>query len=263
MTTAGPISDLPRDARRTRTSDLLAQLPEAEGRTRDQVLEEVILANTGVARSIARRYARRGIPTEDLEQVAYLALIRAAQKFDGDRAEDFLVYAVPTIRGEIRRWFRDHGWMVRPPRSLQELQSAVLRARASADRELSAAELATLLEVPEANVNEALRVRGCFTPTSLDAPAAGVREDSDTTLGDLLLGESDDIDACETRIALEQAMAALTPRERLVVRLRYREDMTQAEIGEIIGVTQMQVSRILSKARDILRERLRDSGVAA
>ncbi len=255
--------DLPRDVRRETTTRLLDRASGAQGCDRDRLIEEVVLANTGAARSIAQRYARRGVPLEDLEQVAYLALIRAARKFDGTRAEDFLVYAVPTIRGEIRRWFRDQGWMVRPPRSLQELQGAVLRTRATAGRELTPPELAEALEVSEESVREALQVKGCFSPSSLDAPLGADPSESGMALGDVLVADGDDIEACETRILLEQAMKALTPRERLIVRLRYVEDMTQAEIGEVIGVTQMQVSRILGKVRTTLRHELADTPLAA
>jgi RNA polymerase sigma-B factor len=272
--------DLPREVRREVTSRLLECARGASGVDREGLIEEVVLANVGVARSIAGRYARRGVPLEDLEQVSYVALIRAARKFDGGRAEDFLVYAVPTIRGEIRRWFRDQGWMVRPPRGLQELQGAVLRARAeagSAGRELSSGELASVLGVSEGAVREALAVRGCFAPSSLDAPlsgggSGGESGESGMVLGDVLVAGGDgrgggaagggEVEACETRVMLEQAMGVLTPRERLIVRLRYVEDMTQAEIGEVIGVTQMQVSRILGKVRAVLRERLTDTEVA-
>jgi RNA polymerase sigma-B factor len=260
MTNATLNDELPRTQRRHRTTDLLARAAAAAGEDRAHLIEEVVLANTGVARSIAQRYAGRGVPLQDLEQVAYLALVRAAQKFDGDRAEDFLVYAVPTIRGEIKRWFRDHGWTVRPPRRLQELQGAVLRARAEASRELTPPELAQRLGVSEDEVQEALKVRGCFSPNSLDAPA---EPGGEGTLGSMLPGDDGGLGASENRVLLEQAMKVLTPRERLVVRLRYSEDMTQAEIGEVIGVTQMQVSRILNRVTQMLRNELKGAGVAA
>ncbi|MBO0842223.1 MAG: sigma-70 family RNA polymerase sigma factor, partial [Nocardioides sp.] len=131
MTTNATLhQELPRDVRRRRTSRLLEKAAHAGPEERERLVEDVILTNAEVARSIARRYARRGIPLEDLEQVGYLALCRAAQRFDGERADDFLTYAVPTIRGEIKRWFRDRGWTVRPPRGVQELQTAILKARA-------------------------------------------------------------------------------------------------------------------------------------
>jgi RNA polymerase sigma-B factor len=254
--------DLPREVRRQRTTRLFAEAATSTGEDRQQLIEEVIVANTSVARTIAQRYAGRGIPVADLEQVAYVALVRAAHKFDGAKAEDFLVFAVPTIRGEIKRWFRDHGWTVRPPRRLQELQAAVLRAKEELDGEATAADIAARLGVPEQEVAEALAVRGCFAPSSLDAPVEASTGEG-LSLADLLPGEDGGLGAAEDRLVLEQALAKLTSRERLIVHLRFVEDRTQAEIGEVIGVTQMQVSRILSKVLKTLRSQLRDSGLAA
>lgn len=252
--------ELPRETRRRMTTRLLREAASATGAERDRLIEEVIVANAEVARSIAQRYARRGIPTEDLEQVAYLALVRAAQRFDGDRADDFLTYAVPTIRGEIKRWFRDHGWTVRPPRGVQELQTAVLKERAAAGRTLTAAELAERLGVDESRVDEALKARGCFSPSSLDAP---VGEEDGASVGDLLPTADGGVEECETRVMVEQAMRALSPRERLVLKLRFTDDLSQAEVGKAIGVTQAQVSRLLSEITHTLRDELKDTPLAA
>ncbi|SFC29922.1 RNA polymerase sigma-B factor [Nocardioides terrae] len=255
--------ELPRDQRQQETARLFTEAHQATGPERDVLLNQVVLVNTGVARSLARRYARRGVPLEDLEQVAYTALVRAAHKFDPTVAADFLTYAVPTIRGEIKRWFRDHGWMVRPPRSLQELQSAAMQVREEASAhgdELRSAQIAAVLGVSEREVDEALSIRGCFTPASLDAPTDAVEEGA--SLSDLLPTYDDDLAAIEVRLMLEQAVANLTPRERLIVRLRFNEEMSQKEIGEVIGVTQMQVSRLLSKVLRRLRELLQDDPMA-
>jgi RNA polymerase sigma-B factor len=263
MTTIASLrQDLPRDVRREVTTDLLERVPRARGAERARLVEEVILANTGVARSMAQRYARRGVPVQDLEQVAYLALVRAAQKYDGDRADDFLTYAVPTIRGELKRWFRDHGWAVRPPRAVQELQGAVLRARAEADHELTIDELADRLDVSARSVREALTARGCFAPDSLDAPVRS-GDDASAPLGEMLPGVDGGLEECETRLVLEQALDTLEDRDKLVVRLRYSEELSQAEIGRIIGVTQAQVSRILTSITQTLRVQLQDTPLAA
>jgi RNA polymerase sigma-B factor len=257
MTIAATLThDVPRETRRRETNRLFSEAAGPRPTDRDALIEQVILVNTGVARSIARRYAGRGIPLEDLEQVAYLALVRAARKFDGDKAEDFLTYAVPTIRGEIKRHFRDLGWTVRPPRRVQELQASVLRVRASLrsdDGTLpTAAEIAAALDADEADVVEALTAEGCFTPLSLDAPVTTGEADA-ARLGDLLPGVDEDLSAAEARALLAPAMAKLTEREQLILRLRFVEDRTQAEIGEHIGVTQMQVSRLLSAILGKLR----------
>lgn len=258
MTTSPSLhEDLPTHVRRQTTADLFKLAAETTGAERERAIEGVILANTGVARSVARRYVNRGVPLEDLEQVAYLALVKAAHRFEESRGEDFLVFAVPTMTGELRRWFRDQGWMVRPPRGLQELQGAAMRASTEAGRDLTAAEIAEQLDVPESSVREALGVKGCFNASSLDAP---LRADAETpyTLADTLVSGDDDMEASTTRLALDAALATLEPRERLIVRLRYMEGMTQAEIGDVIGVTQTQVSRLLTQVRKALREQLAD-----
>lgn len=252
------ISELPRDERRRRTRALFDQAREATEPERSQLLGDIVIANLPVARSIARRYAGRGIAAEDLEQVAYTALVRAVNRFEVDQSEDFLTYAVPTIRGEIKRWFRDHGWMVRPPRHLQELQASIQQIHAEAAEELDDAAIAERIGCTEAEVREALAARGCFAPSSLDAPVGDA--DGGLVLGDTLAAQEGAIEASETRFMLEQALRTLSPRERRIVRLRYVEELSQAEIGEVIGVTQTQVSRILKHIRDELRAEL--SGVA-
>ncbi|GGR64612.1 RNA polymerase sigma-B factor [Nocardioides luteus] len=263
MTTTTFDKDLPRAERQQLTSELLESAHLAEGDERDRLLEEVILLNAAVARSIAHRYTGRGIPRADLEQVAYMALVRAAKSFHPDRADDFLTYAVPTIRGEVKRWFRDHGWTVRPPRPIQELQSTLLKI-GSERGNLPTSELAEIVAMPEKKVREALDARGCFTPSSLDAPLRAVDgQSSEATIGDMLPGIDGGLSDCETRLALEQAISSLSPRDQLVVRLRFIEDRSQAEIGETIGVTQTQVSRILTRIVDELRAQLEDVELAA
>lgn len=252
------ISELPRDERRRRTRTLFAQARDCEEPQRAHLLSDIVVANLPVARSIARRYAGRGIPAEDLEQVAYVALVRAVHRFQVEQSDDFLTYAVPTIRGEIKRWFRDHGWMVRPPRHLQELQASIQAVRSDATEDLDDAAIAARIGCTEDEVREALSARGCFTPSSLDAPVGD--SDGSLMLGDTLASDDNSIEATETRFVLEQALSKLSPREQLIVRLRYVEELSQAEIGEAIGVTQTQVSRILKRIRDELREELQ--GVA-
>ncbi len=250
--------EVPRQTRREMTTELLGQAAKATGPERDALIEQVIVINTSVARTMARRYADRGIPLEDLEQVACMALVRAARKFNGDLAEDFLTYAVPTIRGEIKRYFRDHGWTVRPPRRVQELQTSVLRvrdeAREESGRTLTPAEIAERLDVSENDVVEALTAEGCFTPLSLDAPS-GSAEDG-ASLGELIPDGDVSMSAAEARLLLAPALSKLTEREQLILKLRFVEDMTQEQIGKRIGVTQMQVSRLLNSIIARLREEL-------
>ena len=251
---------LPRERRINLTRDLLEQAAATpEGRQREEILDRVVLLNMGVARTIANRYGERGVPREDLEQVAYLALTRAVRQFDPSLHHDFLSYAVPTVRGEIRKYFRDLGWFVRPPRRVQETQSRVVAARDSLStaggRPVTAAEIAEELGEDVSTVQEALAAQGCFTPTSLDLP---VHDGASSTLGDELTDSAvEGLGAAEARVVLAPLVRRLCDRDRQIVRLRFFEDRTQQEIAEEIGVTQMQVSRLIAR---IMRDLRRDLG---
>ena len=214
--------------------------------------------NLPVARAVAAWYRGRGVPHDDLEQVARVALVTAAQRFDPDRGHDFLSYAVPTMRGAVQRYFRDQGWTVRPPRLVQELQvraldaAAVLQEGTGGVPGLDA--LARYLDEPREAVEEALAARGCFTPASLDRPT---REDG-VTLGDLLPGEDDGLAAAEARVALRPVVRALSERERRVLYLRFFEQRSQQEIADRLGTSQMHVSRLLRRTLTRLRDDLGD-----
>jgi RNA polymerase sigma-B factor len=249
----------PTDLRRRRiTADAFRAAAGARGReTRRRALERAVVANLGVARSLAARHRDKGVDLEDLEQVAYASLVGAAQRFDPGPGHDFLAFAVPTIRGELKRHFRDCGWTVRPPRRLQEVQLRVLRAHARLSQELerppTAAEIADDLGIGEDEVAEAERIDGCFRPTSLDRPI----ESGSGSLGEGLTDRDDDAhEAVEARVLLGPAVRALPPRDRYVLALRFYEGLTQREIGNELGITQAQVSRILSRIYDDLREAL-------
>lgn len=215
-----------------------------------------------VARDVAKRYHGRGIPTDDLEQVAHLGLVKAVRAFDPDKATDLLSFAVPTIRGELRRHFRDHGWAIRPPRSIQELQSRVTAAEGrlyqSLGRRPRTSELADDLGVDVESVLQAQAANGCFVPTSLDDTGP----DSDgTPIADRLGLEEVGFDTAEARVMLGRLICNLSGRERRILELRFWRGCTQAEIGAAIGVTQMQVSRLLNSLLARLRANL-ESGVA-
>jgi RNA polymerase sigma-B factor len=209
-----------------------------------------------LARQLARRYQRQEEPFDDLFQVACLGLVKAIDRFDLDREVAFSSYAVPTILGEIKRYFRDRTWSVRVPRDLQELALRVDRAvgQMSVDlhRQPTVPELAERLDVEEEDVLEALEASGAYKATSLEAPR-GAEDEAGDTLGDTLGTEERGFALAEDRATLERLMRALTPREREVLALRFGRDMTQAEIGEHIGVSQMQVSRIIRQAVARLR----------
>lgn len=252
---SNPYGELPRERRQGLTRALLARAARATGAQRKDCLDQVVMVNMPVAQSIAARYRRRGVATDDLEQVAYAALVRVVQNFDVDRDQDLLSYAVPSIRGELRRYFRDHGWTVRPPRRVQELQTRVLEARdrlTATQRNPSAHRIADALDVAEEDVTEALAAQGCFTPTSLDAAVGGA---DGATLGDLLPDREDDgaQGAAEARVLLQPVLRDLPAKDRKLLRMRFVEDLTQQEIAERNGVTQTQVSRVLNRILGDLR----------
>lgn len=246
-----------RTARSNQTNQLLGQAQTADRAERQRLLDEVVVANVEVARSIARRYRNRGIPLEDLEQVACLALVRAANRFEPDKAEDFLTYAVPTISGEVKRYFRDHGWAVRPPRRVQEVQALLAQdAKRSGGARETPEQIADRLSISVEDVTRAEEAQGCFAPVSLDAPVG--QADHAEARGELLVDEDqfNEWDAAEARTILRTLTKDLKPRDRLILYLRFVEDRTQAEIGAELGVTQMQVSRLLSRILSEMRERL-------
>jgi RNA polymerase sigma-B factor len=242
---------------RTERAEQTDRLLRAAARTDDadeaeRLRARVVLINRGVADAVARRYRHRGVAHDDLVQVAYEGLIKAVARFDPALRNDLLTFAVPTIRGEVQRYFRDQGWMVRPTRRVQEVQG---RAHAAArelqqthGREPSEGEVADELGVSVAEYREAMAAQGCFQPVSLDLPVGS----DHTTLGDILVGEEDGA-ASEARIALGPVVRHLSERDRRILYLRFFEDLTQAEIGADLGVTQMQVSRLLSRILEDLR----------
>lgn len=238
-----------RQAETHRLFDLAASL---SGPRRDRCLDDVVVLNTGVACAVARRYRGRGIADEDLQQVACLALVRAAHRFDTGRDRDFLAYAVPTMSGEIKRYFRDQGWMVRPPRRIQELRARAVALQSSTrtdGRPLGDDDLAGRLDVGVEDLREALGASGCFAPDSLDR----------TTGDDLPLeiadpGSEGAMDSLEARVTLTPLLRALGERERLILQLVYVEGWLQREVAEHLGITQAQVSRLLVRILEKMRE---------
>ena len=250
----------PADARAIRRAETSRLLEEAsrcdEGEARDALLEEVVRLNMVVAGEIARRYHGRGIAGEDLDQVANLGLVKAVKGFDPVHGSDFLSFAVPTIRGEIRRYFRDFGWTVRPPRSVQELQARLSAAEAELFQQLGRSprpsELAEHLDVDVDLVIDSLAATGCFSPVSLDAPVGPGEVNPAERLG----GDDAEFTRAEARVALAPLLENLTARERRILEMRFFGGFTQAEIGADIGVTQMQVSRLLNRLLTRLRRKL-------
>ncbi|MGA8847217.1 MAG: sigma-70 family RNA polymerase sigma factor [Nocardioides sp.] len=249
----------PGDSRRSvGTARLLRQAGATRGEAKARLEDDVIRLNMSVAIDVARRYYGRGIPVDDINQVAFLGLVKAVRGFDPTIGGDFLSYAVPTLRGEIRRYFRDSGWTIRPPRSVQEVQARVVAAEAMLTQRLGRApqpsEIAVHLEVPLPLVVDAMAARGCFTPMSLDASRAdeGGRESPTDQMG----GLDPAFASAEARLALAPVMATLNERDRRILELRYFDHRTQAQIGDEVGVSQEQISRLLSNILRKLRRQL-------
>ena len=220
---------------------------------RDAIVERFL----PLARQIAARYQRPEEPFDDIFQVACYGLVKAVDRFDVERGIAFSSYAVPTITGEIKRHFRDRAWAVRVPRDLQELALRVERVRADLTRDLGRApavdEIARAVHVEAEDVLEAMEAATAYRATSLDTPRPGGDEEPGASLGDTIGCTEDGYHRAEQRASLSQLMRVLSARERNVIRLRFEDDLTQEEIGRILGVSQMQVSRILRGATAKLR----------
>jgi RNA polymerase sigma-B factor len=244
---------------RTRVSaELLRRAAdETDALERKRLQDEVVVLHMGLARAIAVRYRGRGIADDDLTQAASMALLKAARNFDPGRGVEFLSYAVVTMKGEVKRQFRDFGWMVRPPRPIQKLQSDLSRAEGELTHRLgrspTVSEVAAHLAVAEDDVVEALSADGCFTPTSLDTP---VGNEGTGVLGELLPADDSAMNEAEARVMLAPAVRALPERDREILYLRFFKQQTQTQIAQELGVTQMQVSRILARVLTRLRGQL-------
>jgi RNA polymerase sigma-B factor len=220
----------------------------------DPVDREVLVERfLPLARSLASRYLRQGEPFDDIFQVACLGLVKAIDGFEVARGRAFSSYAVPTIVGEIKRYYRDRTWSIHVPRDLQELALTVSRAAPELERRLlrkpTVGELAEALDVSDEEILEALQAWRAHRSDSLDAPASAADQDEPgRTVGESIGTTEAGYAQIEQRLTLNRMMVGLTPRDRLVVRLRFERDLTQGEIGERVGISQMQVSRVLRQA---------------
>jgi len=223
-------------------------------RHRDRIVERCL----PLADHIARRFGGRGEAAEDLVQVARVGLVNAVIRYDVETGSEFVSFAVPTIMGEVRRHFRDNSWSVKVPRRLKELHLRLGTATAELSQRLgrapTASELAVELGMDRQEVVEGLVASSSYNTLSIDS-GSGADEDAPAiaeTLGDLDLG----LEQIENREALRPLLAALPARERTVLTLRFFESMTQTQIAERIGVSQMHVSRLLARALSRLRDQL-------
>jgi RNA polymerase sigma-B factor len=220
-----------------------------EAGARDQLAEEML----PLARALAGRYAGRGEPLDDLVQVACIGIMKAIDGFDLSRDVRFSSYATPTVLGEIKRHFRDRTWALHVPRGTQELQLKVAKARDELTNELGRSptveELCTKVEASLEDVLDALQSAQAHRTRSFDEPAG-----EDSTLAESLGASDPELGRAEIRVLLDDAFDVLSDRDREILRLRFAEDLTQSEIGERLGISQMHVSRLIRQSLEQLRE---------
>jgi RNA polymerase sigma-B factor len=220
---------------------------------------EIVQRCLPVADHIARRYGGRGEAHDDLVQVARVGLVSAVNRFDVDNGADFLSFAVPTMMGEVRRHFRDYGWALKVPRRIKELQPQLNRARAELSQRMgrapNASDVAEHLGIDRELVVEATIGGGNYSTMSTDMPFAG---DDNNALGDTLGHNDPNLDKVLDVESVRPLIAALPDRERTVVRLRFFDNMTQTQIAERVGCSQMHVSRLLAKALNQIRSHVRE-----
>ena len=218
--------------------------------------EELVERFLPLARQLARRYQRTNEPLDDLMQVASVGLVKAIDRFDPERGTAFSTYAVPTILGELKRYFRDSGWAVHVPRGMQErvmkLDTAAQELHRKLGRSPSPKELATQLELTEEEVLEAMEAASAYDAVSLEAQK-GDQDDSRDTFQDTLGTDEERYELVEYGAAIAPTLKALSARERAILHLRFVEDLTQSEIAERIGVSQMHVSRLIRRSLARLR----------
>jgi RNA polymerase sigma-B factor len=228
-------------------------------RTGDRRLRnELIEAHRSLASHLARRFANRGEPFDDLLQVACLGMLKAVERFDPDRNLEFSTFATATVEGELKRHFRDRTWSVRVPRRPQELHlrlgNVINELSQKLQRPPRVPEVAAELGVREEEVLEAMEVGGAYRSTSLDSrPSDGAEA---LTLESRIGSHDEGFDLAEHRVLLERLLVELPERERTIIELRFFNDMTQTEIAQQVGISQMHVSRLLARTLIQLRDRL-------
>ena len=227
-----------------------------------EVRDELVTMHLPLVQHLARRYRDRGESLDDLVQVGTIGLIKAVDRFDVDKGVEFSTYAAPTILGEIKRHFRDRAWAIRVPRRLQELQAQVTATSDELTRTLHRAptvrELAASLDVSEEEILDAIEARHAYAAGSIDV-APGDGETGSTPLADRLSFDESGFDAIDDRESLRPLLEQLPERERRIIFLRFFRNMSQTQIADELGISQMHVSRLLARSLTSLREGLRES----
>ena len=244
-----------------RTRELFRRFKqEGDAEARDQL----IVNHINLVRFLASKFKNRGESLEDLVQVGTIGLIKAIDRFDPERGLEFTTYATPTIMGEIKRHFRDKGWSVRVPRRLQELSAKVNQASDELTNQLqrspSVAEIAEHLGTSVDEVLEAMESSSAYSSVPLEGGGGG-EEDETPSIIDHYATEDPDLAASDDRIVLEQAIADFSPREQEIIRMRFEQGLTQVEIAEREGISQVQVSRLLRRALRRLQDKIDPEGL--
>jgi RNA polymerase sigma-B factor len=245
----------------------LHRLFERWQQDRDEGAREALVQRfMPLARNLARRYDRSSEPFEDLLQVASVGLLKALNRFDPDRGCSFPSFAVPTILGEMRRYFRDCGWSVHMPRGDQERALKVREAQETLTAEHGRAptvnRLSVYLELDQEQVIDALQAGQAYDTLSLDAPRPGAEDDA-MSYGDSIGEDDERYELVELDATVVAALKHIPARERAMLRMRFVEDLTQTEIAQRVGISQMQVSRLLRRSLDQLRALTRDAASGA
>ncbi|UQX02927.1 RNA polymerase sigma factor SigF [Streptomyces sp. RerS4] len=234
----------------------LRELPEGSPE-RAELRNRLVRMHLPLVEHLARRFRNRGEPLDDLTQVATIGLIKSVDRFDPDRGVEFSTYATPTVVGEIKRHFRDKGWAVRVPRRLQELRLSLTTATAELSqqhgRSPTVHELAERLGISEEEVLEGLESANAYSTLSLDVPDT---DDESPAVADTLGSEDEALEGVEYRESLKPLLEGLPPREKRILLLRFFGNMTQSQIAQEVGISQMHVSRLLARTLAQLREKL-------
>ncbi|WP_311405635.1 RNA polymerase sigma factor SigF [Lancefieldella rimae] len=240
-----------------RTRKLFAQYQEMHD---SEVRDQLIVSHLNLVRFLASKFKNRGEPLDDLIQVGTIGLIKAIDRFDPSRGLEFTTYATPTIMGEIKRHFRDKGWSVRVPRRLQELSAKVNQVTDELTTELqrspSIEEIAKKLGVSVDEVLEAMESSGAYSSVPLEGGGSSVDGDEAPSIIDQYITEDEALAGSDDRIVLEDAIADFSPREQEIIRMRFVEGLTQVEIAEKLGISQVQVSRLLRRTLKRIQEKI-------
>ncbi len=228
--------------------------------------EKLVMSHLNLVRFLANKFKNRGEPLDDLVQVGYLGLLKAIDRFDPSRGLEFTTYATPTILGEIKRHFRDKGWSVRVPRRLQELSAKVNQATDTLTTQLQRSptieEVADYLDASVDEVLEAMESSSAYSSVPLEGTGSSEGEDAPSII-DRYASEDNELSFTDDRLVIEEALQSFSPREREVIELRFLKGMTQIEIAQQLGISQVQVSRLLRRTLKKIQDKIDPEGVIA